>query len=60
MDAWVAGAKTMMVAIIILTLAFATGTSWGTNSILMPIVIPIAAAISNVGTEVTPLGIVTK
>ncbi len=99
-EAWVAGAKTMMVAIIILTLAFAlkavitdmglatwlvevtqdalsgtvlpiitfliavviafaTGTSWGTNSILMPIVIPIAAAISNVGTEVTPLVVST-
>ena len=99
-EAWVAGTKTMMVAVIILTLAFAlkavisdmhlakwlvemtqsalsgsvlpiitfvlaviiafaTGTSWGTNSILMPIVIPIAAAVSNAGTQATPLVIST-
>ncbi len=99
-EAWIAGARTMMAAVIILSLAFAlkavitdmglakwlvevskgalsgqllpaitfaiaviiafaTGTSWGTNSILMPIVIPIAAAVSNAGTEVTPLIIST-
>lgn len=96
MDAWVGGTKSMMIAVIILTLAFAlksvitemqlaewlvmttkgvlsgnilpmltfliamvvafaTGTSWGTNSILMPLVIPIAAAVSNATTTVTPL-----
>lgn len=96
MDAWVGGTKSMMIAVIILTLAFglkavigemqlaewlvsttqgalsgsilpmltfliamviafATGTSWGTNSILMPLVIPIAANVSNATTAVTPL-----
>lgn len=96
MDAWVGGTKSMMIAVIILTLAFAlkavitemqlaewlvsvtsgmlagsilpfltfiiamliafaTGTSWGTNSILMPLVIPIAASISGATTSVTPL-----
>jgi Na+/H+ antiporter NhaC len=100
MDAWVTGVKTMMVAGIILALAFAlksvisdmhlakwlvattqgllsgqivpvlafvlaivisfaTGTSWGTNSILMPIVIPIAAAVSGATDTVTPLMIAT-
>lgn len=89
-DSWIAGAKSMFTAVIILTLAFALkavigemgldawlgelakdylhpgfmplivfavamfmafaiGSSWGTNGILMPIVIPIAAAISNAG-----------
>jgi len=98
-DAWIGGAKSMMVAVIILTLAFAlkavitemhlaewlvevipfqaggaavillptlvfltamfmafsTGTSWGTNSILMPIVIPVAASVSSASGSVTPL-----
>lgn len=98
-DAWVDGAKSMFMAVIILTLAFAlkavisemmlaewlvyvipfskgglfvvllpslifltamfvafsTGTSWGTNSILMPIVIPVAANASAASGEVTPL-----
>nr|WP_319777192.1 Na+/H+ antiporter NhaC family protein [uncultured Sphaerochaeta sp.] len=98
-DAWIGGAKTMMTAVIILTLAFAlkavisemqlaewlvhvipfsegglavillptlvfitamfvafsTGTSWGTNSILMPIVIPVAANVSAASGTVTPL-----
>lgn len=97
-DAWVSGIKTMIMAVIILTLAFAlkevikemsldqyltaiskdflkgpllpvivfaisflmafaTGTSWGTDAILMPIVIPVAATISGatVSGEVTPL-----
>jgi len=43
---------TFVVACII---AFATGTSWGTNAILMPIVIPIAAGLSTAPGEVTAL-----
>jgi Na+/H+ antiporter NhaC len=35
--------------------AFSTGTSWGTNSILMPIVIPVAANVSGATGAVTPL-----
>ena len=35
--------------------AFSTGTSWGTNSILMPIVIPVAANVSGATDAVTPL-----
>ena len=35
--------------------AFSTGTSWGTNSILMPIVIPVAANVSGATGSVTPL-----
>ncbi len=35
--------------------AFSTGTSWGTNSILMPIVIPVAANVSAATGSVTPL-----
>ena len=98
-DAWIGGAKSMLVAVIILALAFAlkavisemqlaewlvavipfnegglavillptlvfltamfvafsTGTSWGTNSILMPIVIPVAANVSAASGSVTPL-----
>ncbi|MDC7241299.1 MAG: Na+/H+ antiporter NhaC family protein [Spirochaetales bacterium] len=98
-EAWVNGAKSMFMAVIILTLAFAlkavisemglaewlveiipfteggffviilpslifltamfvafsTGTSWGTNSILMPIVIPVAANASMATGQVTPL-----
>jgi len=95
MDAWVGGIKSMMIAVIILSLAFAlksvisemqlaewlvavtegilsgkilplivflvamliafaTGTSWGTNSILMPLVIPIAAGVSGAEGVLTP------
>ncbi|MBN2051377.1 MAG: Na+/H+ antiporter NhaC family protein [Spirochaetales bacterium] len=45
----------LIVFILAMLIAFATGTSWGTNAILMPIVIPIAASISGAGGEVTPL-----
>lgn len=44
-----------LVFAIAMVIAFATGTSWGTNTILMPIVIPIAAAVSNATETVTPL-----
>lgn len=95
-DSWIAGAKSMFVAVIILALAFALkgviedmglkswlvdvtegylvgqflplitfviamfmafaiGSSWGTNAILMPIVIPLAATTSGAGAEVTGL-----
>lgn len=40
-------------------ISFATGTAWGTNSILMPLVIPIAAGVSQASGEVTPLIIST-
>ncbi|AKB36506.1 Na+/H+ antiporter [Methanosarcina siciliae C2J] len=40
-------------------IAFATGTSWGTNSIVMPIVVPIAASISGATDAVTPLMVTT-
>ncbi len=96
MDSWIAGAKSMFTAVVILTLAFALkgvisemgldvwlgevakgslnqgflplivfvvsmfmafaiGSSWGTNGILMPIVIPIAAQVSSATGSVTPL-----
>lgn len=42
---------TFLVAMLI---AFATGTSWGTNSILMPLVIPIAAGVSGADGVLTP------
>ena len=45
--------------LIAMFIAFATGTSWGTNSIVMPIVVPIAAAISGATDAVTPLMITT-
>ncbi len=44
----------MLVFISALGMAFATGTAWGTNAILMPIVIPVAASVGGVQ-EVTPL-----
>ena len=47
---------TFLLAMII---AFATGTSWGTNAILMPIAVPVAAAVSGATTSVTPLIIAT-
>jgi Na+/H+ antiporter NhaC len=100
MDAFVGGMKSMLIAVIILALAFslksviselglaqwlvsisegvlsgkilpllvfftamlvsfATGTAWGTNSILMPLVIPIAAGVSQSNGEITPLVIST-
>lgn len=45
--------------IIAMFIAFATGTSWGTNSIVIPIVVPIAAAISGATDVVTPLMVTT-
>ena len=44
-----------LVFITAMFVAFSTGTSWGTNSILMPIVIPVAANISAASGTVTPL-----
>jgi len=99
-NSWVAGTKTMMTAVIILTLAFAlkavitdmklaewligatqgvlagqwlplitflvaciiafaTGTSWGTDAILMPIVIPVAGAVSVQTGEVSVIMVAT-
>jgi Na+/H+ antiporter NhaC len=58
MAAWVAGLKAMLFACIVLTLAwsigaitvdfvsFATGTSWGTMAIMMPVVVPLAVALA--------------
>ncbi len=95
-DSWINGARSMLYAVIILTLAltikavvsdlgmaqyivevtkswlsgpiipalifliacgtsFATGTSWGTMSILMPIAIPVAASAAGNPTQVVPL-----
>lgn len=95
-DAWVGGLRSMLIAVVILSLAFAlksvigemqlaewlvevtsgiisgkvvplltffaamiiafaTGTSWGTNSILMPLVIPVAAGVSGADGAVTPI-----
>lgn len=44
----------MLVFISALGMAFATGTAWGTNAILMPIVIPVAASVGGTQ-EITPL-----
>ncbi len=44
-----------LVFITAMFVAFSTGTSWGTNSILMPIVIPVAANVSSASGTVTPL-----
>jgi Na+/H+ antiporter NhaC len=44
-----------LIFVMAMVIAFATGTSWGTNTILMPIIIPIAAAVSNATETVTPL-----
>ncbi len=44
----------MLVFIAALGMAFATGTAWGTNAILMPIVIPVAASVGG-SAEVTTL-----
>jgi Na+/H+ antiporter NhaC len=100
LNSWVSGTKSMMTAVIILTLAFAlkavitdmklaewliatsqgllsgqwlplitftvaciiafaTGTSWGTDAILMPIVIPVAGALSVLSGDVTTLEVTT-
>lgn len=51
-------AAIMLPTLVFLTamfVAFSTGTSWGTNSILMPIVIPVAANVSGATGMVTPL-----
>ncbi|MFH1760436.1 MAG: Na+/H+ antiporter NhaC family protein [bacterium] len=45
----------LLIFTLAMVIAFATGTSWGTDSILMPIVIPISASVSNADTAVTPL-----
>jgi Na+/H+ antiporter NhaC len=42
----------LLTFVIACIIAFATGTSWGTNSILMPIVIPVAASLSTSPGEV--------
>ncbi len=49
----------LFVFITAMLISFATGTAWGTNSILMPLVIPIAAGVSQASGEVTPLIIST-
>ncbi len=36
-------------------ISFATGTAWGTNAILMPIVIPVAATVGGSGSQLTPV-----
>ncbi len=36
-------------------ISFATGTAWGTNAILMPIVIPVAASVGSSGNELTTI-----
>ncbi len=45
----------LIVFIVSMFMAFAIGSSWGTNGILMPIVIPIAAQVSSATGSVTPL-----
>jgi len=44
----------LIVFLVAMLIAFATGTSWGTNSILMPLVIPIAAGVSGAEGVLTP------
>ncbi len=65
---WLVGATTGVLSgsvlptltfIIALLVAFATGTSWGTNAIIMPIVIPIAANVSQASGNVTSLIVAT-
>ncbi len=43
MAAWVAGLKAMLFACFV---SFATGTSWGTMAIMMPVVVPLAVALA--------------
>ncbi|MGL1892549.1 MAG: Na+/H+ antiporter NhaC family protein [Spirochaetaceae bacterium] len=45
----------LIIFIVSMFMAFAIGSSWGTNGILMPIVIPVAAQISGATGSVTPL-----
>ena len=49
----------LIVFFIACLLSFATGTSWGTMAILMPIAIPLAAAASEVSGVLTPTIIAT-
>ncbi len=44
----------LLVFVVAMVVAFSTGTSWGTNSILMPLVIPIAAGIGGAEGVLTP------
>lgn len=44
----------LLVFVVAMLVAFSTGTSWGTNSILMPLVIPIAAGVSGAEGVLTP------
>jgi Na+/H+ antiporter NhaC len=44
----------LLVFIVAMLVAFSTGTSWGTNSILMPLVIPIAAGVGGAEGIITP------
>jgi len=44
----------LIVFVVAMLIAFSTGTSWGTNSILMPLVIPIAAGVSGAEGVLTP------
>jgi len=44
----------LLTFIVAMVVAFATGTSWGTNSILMPLVIPVAAGVSGADGTLTP------
>lgn len=45
----------LIVFLVAMFMAFSIGSSWGTNSILMPIVIPVAAQAASVTGDVTPL-----
>jgi Na+/H+ antiporter NhaC len=44
----------LLVFLVAMVVAFSTGTSWGTNSILMPLVIPIAAGVGGMEGVLTP------
>lgn len=45
----------LIIFIVSMFMAFAIGSSWGTNGILMPIIIPIAAHVSAASGDVSPL-----
>ncbi len=45
----------LIIFIVSMFMAFAIGSSWGTNGILMPIIIPIAAQVSSATGDVSPL-----
>lgn len=49
----------LLVFLSAMLISFATGTAWGTNSILMPLVIPVAAGVSGADGSLTPLIIST-